>query len=92
MNEYLWAMTLQNTLDMMDVFNRARIVVHSTHKNIISFEMRSTATKAVSFGRIQLKSEYVDLQVQRGLSDSYNNLRKNDNIWHDNQIKRKQIK
>lgn len=92
MNEFMWAQILQNKLDMMDIYNRTRIVVHSVHRNVISFEMRNVAVPVVSFGRIAVKSEYVGLEVERGLCESSQILRNKVNIWHDNQIKRKQIK
>lgn len=75
MNEFIWAQLLQNKLNYIDGFIEVKFVVHSTHSNIISYEMRSKVAPTVAFGKIKLKAEYVDEAVERSLRQTFEILR-----------------
>ncbi len=83
----------------MNVYNTADIVVHSVHRNVISFELRDTATLngksiggVVVFGRIKLQAEYVNVEVANGLGTAVNRLLYNKNKVVETYIKHKQTK
>ena len=99
MNEFIWAQTLQNTLSMMHMFNTANVVVHSTHRNVISFELRDHITinkskvgSVVSFGKITLKAEYVGVEIRDEMFSVMQKLAENKNKFMENYLKRKQTK
>ena len=74
MNEFMWACIIEQFLRDLDETHFSRVVVHSTHRNILTFELRSIRKKVVAFGRVQLKSEYCVQAVEAEVFWAYQRL------------------
>ena len=87
MNEFIWAQLLQNKLNYIDGFIEVKFVVHSTHNDIVSYEMRSKVAPTVAFGKIKLKAEYVDEAVERSLKRTFEILQQKTGNYYRNKQK-----